>query len=52
MLGGSYSKQNNRYVNARDNVYPNEVGNFNNFDGNIPETNWRPQSLAQTILPT
>lgn len=47
MLGGSYSKQNNRYVNAWDNVYPNEVGNFNNFDGNIPETNWRPQSLAQ-----
>lgn len=47
MLGGSYSKQNNRYESAWANVFPNEIDSFYNFDGNFPETNWNPQSLAQ-----
>lgn len=47
MLGGSYSKQNNRYESAWSNVFPNEIGSFYTFDGNFPETNWNPQSLAQ-----
>lgn len=47
MLGGSYSKQNNRYESAWANVFPNEIGSFYTFDGNFPETNWVPQSLAQ-----
>ena len=48
VLGGSYSKQNNRYVSSWDNVFPDAVGNFANFDSaNFPETNWNPQSLAQ-----
>ncbi len=48
VLGGSYSKQNNRYVSSWANVFPDAVGNFANFDSaNFPETNWNPQSLAQ-----
>lgn len=47
MLGGSYSKQNNRYESSWANVFPNEIGSFYTFDGNFPETNWNPQSLAQ-----
>ncbi|HFQ7235423.1 TPA: ferric-rhodotorulic acid/ferric-coprogen receptor FhuE [Citrobacter braakii] len=47
MLGGSYSKQNNRYESAWANVFPNEIDSFYTFDGNFPETNWNPQSLAQ-----
>ncbi|MCF2472135.1 ferric-rhodotorulic acid/ferric-coprogen receptor FhuE [Citrobacter braakii] len=47
MLGGSYSKQNNCYESAWANVFPNEIGSFYTFDGNFPETNWNPQSLAQ-----
>lgn len=39
MLGGSYSKQNNRYETAWANVFPNEIGSFYTFDGNFPETN-------------
>ena len=47
MLGGSYSKQNNRYESSWANVFPNEIGSFYTYDGNVPETNWSPQSLAQ-----
>lgn len=47
MLGGSYSKQNNRYESAWANVFPNEIDSFYTFDGNFPETNWNPQPLAQ-----
>lgn len=47
MLGGSYSKQNNRYESSWANVFPNEIGSFYTYDGNFPETNWKPQSLAQ-----
>lgn len=27
--------------------FPNEIGSFYTYDGNFPETNWNPQSLAQ-----
>ena len=48
VLGGSYSKQNNRYVSSWDNVFPDAIGNFANFNSaSFPETNWSPQSLAQ-----
>jgi len=48
MLGGSYSKQNNRYFSSWDNVFPDQIGNFDNFNSaSFPETNWKPQSLAQ-----
>lgn len=47
MIGGSYTKQNNRYVNTYANVYPDEVGSFYNYNGNFPETNWGQQTLAQ-----
>lgn len=47
MLGGSYSKQNNRYESSWANVFPNEIGSFYTYNGNFPETNWNPQSLAQ-----
>lgn len=48
MVGASYSKQNNRYFSAWANVFPDEIGSFNNFNSsNFPETNWGPQNLAQ-----
>lgn len=47
MVGGSYSKQNNRYMNTWANVFPDELGNFYNYDGNFPETNWGQQTVAQ-----
>ncbi|HHE5697610.1 TPA: ferric-rhodotorulic acid/ferric-coprogen receptor FhuE [Citrobacter amalonaticus] len=47
MFGGSYSKQNNRYFSSWANVFPAEIGSFNNFNGNFPQTDWAPQSLAQ-----
>jgi outer membrane receptor for ferric coprogen and ferric-rhodotorulic acid len=47
MIGGSYSKQNNRYESSWANVFPDEVGSFYTFNGNFPETSWGPQSLAQ-----
>ncbi|VTM15261.1 Outer-membrane receptor for Fe(III)-coprogen, Fe(III)-ferrioxamine B and Fe(III)-rhodotrulic acid [Raoultella terrigena] len=48
MIGGSYSKQNNRYLSSWANVFPDEIGSFSGFNAaNFPETNWGPQSLAQ-----
>ncbi|MDU4312842.1 MAG: ferric-rhodotorulic acid/ferric-coprogen receptor FhuE [Klebsiella michiganensis] len=47
-VGASYSKQNNRYFSAWANVFPDEIGSFNNFNSSsFPETSWGPQSLAQ-----
>lgn len=47
MFGGSYSKQNNSYLSSWANVFPAEIGSFNNFNGSFPQTDWAPQSLAQ-----
>ncbi|MFK3706580.1 ferric-rhodotorulic acid/ferric-coprogen receptor FhuE [Klebsiella sp. NPDC088457] len=48
MLGGSYSKQNNRYFSAWANVFPDEIGSFYAYNaGGFPETHWDAQSLAQ-----
>jgi len=47
MVGGSFSRQTNRYTNSWANVYPDEFGSFYDYNGNFPETNWGSQSLAQ-----
>lgn len=47
MVGANYSKQHNRYLNSWANLYADEVGNFGNYNGNIPETNWGDLALAQ-----
>ena len=47
MFGGSYSKQNNRYFSSWANIFPDEICSFYNFNGNFPQTDWSPQSLAQ-----
>lgn len=48
MIGGSYSRQTNRYINTWANVYPDEFGSFYDYeDGRFPETNWGQQLVAQ-----
>lgn len=47
MTGISYSRQNNRYYNAYDNLSPEEVGDYNNWNSGFSETNWGALSLAQ-----
>ncbi|WP_342321075.1 ferric-rhodotorulic acid/ferric-coprogen receptor FhuE [Kosakonia sp. BYX6] len=47
MIGGNLSKQNNRYFSAWENVLDTDLGNYSDFNGNYPETNWNPLSLAQ-----
>lgn len=47
MIGGSFSRQTNRYTNSWANVYPDEFGSFYDYNGYFPETNWGSQSLAQ-----
>lgn len=33
MLGGSYSRQTNRYLNTWANIFPDEVGSFYDYTG-------------------
>lgn len=47
MAGVSYSKQQNTYYSAFANISPEELGDFNNYNGQFPETDWGPRSLAQ-----
>ncbi|NIY46950.1 ferric-rhodotorulic acid/ferric-coprogen receptor FhuE [Cedecea colo] len=47
MVGTSYSRQNNTYYSSWANIGDTELGNYNNYDGNFPETDWSPLSLAQ-----
>ena len=47
MTGISYSKQQNTYYSAFANISTEELGNFNNFNGQFPETEWSPRSLSQ-----
>jgi outer membrane receptor for ferric coprogen and ferric-rhodotorulic acid len=47
MIGTSYTKQNNTYYSSWENISDTQLGNYNDYDGNFPETNWTPLSLAQ-----
>ncbi|MCU5772105.1 ferric-rhodotorulic acid/ferric-coprogen receptor FhuE [Erwiniaceae bacterium BAC15a-03b] len=47
MAGITYSRQHNRYMSSWANISPEELGNFNNYNGNFPETDWNEQTLAQ-----
>ena len=46
MVGVNYSRQDNKYYSAWANISPTELGNFNNFNGNFPETDWNPREPA------
>jgi outer-membrane receptor for ferric coprogen and ferric-rhodotorulic acid len=46
MVGVNYSRQDNKYYSAWANISPAELGNFNNFNGNFPETDWNPREPA------
>ncbi len=47
MAGVSYSRQSNTYYNAWANLSATEVGNFNNWNRDFPETDWGDMTLAQ-----
>ena len=47
MIGTNYTKQKNTYYSSWENVSDTQLGNFNDYDGDFPETNWSPLSLAQ-----
>ncbi len=42
MLGGSYSKQNNHYINAQSSFSADEVGDYFRWNGRIAEKPWSP----------
>ncbi|SNY64307.1 ferric-rhodotorulic acid/ferric-coprogen receptor FhuE [Pantoea sp. GL120224-02] len=46
MVGVNYSRQDNKYYSAWANISPAELGNFNSFNGNFPETDWNPREPA------
>jgi len=46
MLGGNYSRQDNKYHSAWTNISSAELGNFNDFNGNYPEPDWSPREPA------
>lgn len=47
MAGVSYSRQTNRYLNAFANLSADDVGNFNHWNGQFPESDWGEMSVAQ-----
>ncbi|MEM6160958.1 ferric-rhodotorulic acid/ferric-coprogen receptor FhuE [Erwinia sp. P6884] len=47
MAGVSYSRQHNQYFSTWKNISSQEVGNFNEWDGSFPESNWDAFSEAQ-----
>lgn len=47
MIGTSYTRQNNTYYSSWANIADSELGNYYSYDGNFPETDWAPLSLAQ-----
>lgn len=49
MLGGSYSKQNNRYESSWANVFPNEIGSFYTYDGNFRKLTGNRSHWLRTI---
>lgn len=46
MLGVSYNRQDNRYYSAWANISPAELGNFNDYTGDFPETRWNAREPA------
>lgn len=46
MIGANYSRQDNRYYSAWANITAEELGNFNDYEGNFPETAWSPREPA------
>lgn len=47
MVGVNYTKQENTYYSAFANLSSEDIGNFNNFSSDFPETDWGPRSLSQ-----
>jgi len=47
MAGVSYSKQQNTYYGTFANITPEELGDFNAYNGQYPETDWGERSLSQ-----
>ncbi|MDR6294663.1 ferric-rhodotorulic acid/ferric-coprogen receptor FhuE [Pantoea dispersa] len=46
MVGVNYSRQDNKYYSAWANISSAELGNFNQFNGDFPETDWNPREPA------
>lgn len=42
VAGGSYSKQNNHYFNSQATISEADIGNYNNWNGNIADADWSP----------
>ena len=47
MAGVSYSKQENTYYSAFDNLSSESLGDFNSYNSQYPETDWGERSLSQ-----
>lgn len=47
MAGVSYTRQRNTYYSAFSNISSEELGDFNDYNAQYPETDWGPRSLAQ-----
>ncbi len=46
MIGVNYSRQDNKYYSSWENISSAELGNFNNYNGDFPESNWDPREPA------
>ncbi|MDO6406688.1 ferric-rhodotorulic acid/ferric-coprogen receptor FhuE [Pantoea phytobeneficialis] len=44
MVGVSYSRQDNKYYSAWDNISPTQLGDYSDFNGQYPETDWNPRT--------
>ncbi|MGV8927079.1 MAG: ferric-rhodotorulic acid/ferric-coprogen receptor FhuE [Ewingella sp.] len=47
MTGVSYSKQKNTYYGTFENISSEDLGNFNDFNGQFSETDWGARTLSQ-----
>ena len=46
MVGVNYSRQDNKYYSSWANISAQELGNYNDFNGDFPETDWGPRELT------
>ncbi|WP_343550468.1 ferric-rhodotorulic acid/ferric-coprogen receptor FhuE [Pantoea sp.] len=46
MLGVNYSRQDNKYYSAWTNISSEQLGNFNDYNGDFPESDWNPREPA------